>query len=58
MGGAAFVFTGENDADILHNSALISLNMVEVCYKRNVKKSSILLQYVCILNIIKRIQLI
>ena len=38
MGGAGFVFTGENDADIMHNSALINLNMVEACWKRNVKK--------------------
>lgn len=38
MGGAGFVFTGENDADIMHNSALINLNLVEACYKRNVKK--------------------
>ena len=29
MGGAGFVFTGDNDADIMHNSALINLNMVE-----------------------------
>lgn len=27
MGGAGFVFTGENDADIMHNSAVINLNM-------------------------------
>jgi nucleoside-diphosphate-sugar epimerase len=26
MGGAGFVFTGENDADIMHNSASINLN--------------------------------
>jgi len=38
MGGAGFVFTGENDADIMHNSALINLNVLEACYKRNVKK--------------------
>jgi len=38
MGGAGFVFTGDNDANIIHNSALINLNMVEACYKRNVKK--------------------
>ncbi len=38
MGGAGFVFTGENDADIMHNSALINLNMLESCYKRNIKK--------------------
>ena len=38
MGGAGFVFTGDNDADIMHNSALINLNMLEACYKRNIKK--------------------
>ena len=38
MGGAGFVFTGDNDADIMHNSALINLNIVEACYRRNVKK--------------------
>jgi nucleoside-diphosphate-sugar epimerase len=38
MGGAGFVFSGENDADIMHNSALINLNMVEACYKAGVKR--------------------
>lgn len=38
MGGAGFVFTGENDADIMHNSAKINLNILEACYKRNIKK--------------------
>jgi len=38
MGGAGFVFSGENDADIMHNSALINLNMLEVCYSGRVKK--------------------
>jgi len=38
MGGAGFVFTGENDADIMHNSAMINLNMLEACFKRNVKR--------------------
>jgi len=37
MVGAGFVFTGDNDADIMHNSALINLNMLEACYKRNIK---------------------
>ena len=27
MGGAGFVFTGENDAEIMHNSAMINLHM-------------------------------
>jgi len=38
MGGAGFVFTGENDADIMHNSAVINLNMLEACQKRNIKR--------------------
>lgn len=38
MGGAGFVFTGDNDADIIHNSALINLNILEACYKRNIKR--------------------
>lgn len=38
MGGAGFVFSGENDADIMHNSALINLNMIEACYKAGAKK--------------------
>ena len=38
MGGAGFVFTGENDADIMHNSALINLNILEESRKRNIKK--------------------
>jgi len=38
MGGAGFVFTGENDADIMHNSGLINLNMLEACHKRNLKR--------------------
>jgi GDP-D-mannose 3', 5'-epimerase len=31
MGGAGFIFTGDNDADIMHNSALINLNVAERC---------------------------
>jgi len=30
MGGAGYIFTGENDADVMHNSATINLNMAEV----------------------------
>jgi GDP-D-mannose 3', 5'-epimerase len=29
MGGAGYIFTGENDADVMHNSASINLNIVE-----------------------------
>ena len=35
MGGAGFVFTGENDADIMHNSALINLNRRACSKARN-----------------------
>ncbi len=38
MGGALFVFTGENDADIMHNSALINLNVCDTCVKKGIKK--------------------
>lgn len=38
MGGAGYIFTGENDADVMHNSATINLNMLDACYKRNVKR--------------------
>jgi nucleoside-diphosphate-sugar epimerase len=36
MGGAGYVFTGENDSDIMHNSALINLNIVERAAKHKV----------------------
>ena len=29
MGGAGYIFTGEHDADVMHNSATINLNMLE-----------------------------
>ena len=38
MGGAGFVFTGENDADIMHNSATINLNVLELQRKMNEDK--------------------
>jgi nucleoside-diphosphate-sugar epimerase len=31
MGGAGYLFTGDNDADVMHNSVLINLNMLKVC---------------------------
>lgn len=37
MGGAGYIFTGENDADIMHNSATINLNILEVCRRRSVQ---------------------
>lgn len=38
MGGAGFVFTGEHDADIMHNSALINLNALYYCHKKGIGK--------------------
>jgi nucleoside-diphosphate-sugar epimerase len=37
MGGAGYIFTGENDADVMHNSATINLNMLDACHKRNIQ---------------------
>lgn len=38
MGGAGYIFTGEHDADVMHNSATINLNMLDACHKRNITK--------------------
>jgi GDP-D-mannose 3', 5'-epimerase len=38
MGGAGYIFTGENDADVMHNSALINLNVVYEASKNGVKR--------------------
>ena len=35
MGGAGFVFSGENDADIMHNSVTINLNVLDSVRKFN-----------------------
>lgn len=38
MGGAGYIFTGEHDADIMHNSATINLNVADAAHKRNIKR--------------------
>lgn len=38
MGGAGYIFVGEHDADVMHNSATINLNIVDIGNKRNVGK--------------------
>lgn len=38
MGGAGYIFTGENDANVMHNSALINLNVVYEAAKQKVKR--------------------
>jgi len=38
MGGAGYIFTGNNDANVMHNSALINLNVAKECVVKKVKK--------------------
>ncbi|MDH3253243.1 MAG: NAD-dependent epimerase/dehydratase family protein [Ignavibacteria bacterium] len=38
MGGAGYIFTGEHDADVMHNSASINLNMVERARETGARK--------------------
>jgi nucleoside-diphosphate-sugar epimerase len=38
MGGAGYIFTGEHDADVMHNSATINLNVLEACHKRTINR--------------------
>jgi GDP-D-mannose 3',5'-epimerase len=38
MGGAGYIFTGENDANVMHNSALINLNITHEATKKSVKR--------------------
>jgi nucleoside-diphosphate-sugar epimerase len=38
MGGAGYIFTGENDANVMHNSALINLNVVYEAAKKSAKR--------------------
>jgi nucleoside-diphosphate-sugar epimerase len=38
MGGAGYIFTGENDANVMHNSAVINLNVAKECVNKGVKK--------------------
>lgn len=38
MGGAGYIFTGEHDAVVMHNSATINLNVAEFGYRAGVRK--------------------
>ena len=38
MGGAGYIFTGENDANVMHNSAAINLNVAYYCSKAKVNR--------------------
>ena len=38
MGGAGYIFTSEHDADVMHNSGTINLNIADACRRRDVDK--------------------
>jgi nucleoside-diphosphate-sugar epimerase len=38
MGGAGYIFTAEHDADVMHNSAKINLNIVDACRRHHVDR--------------------
>jgi GDP-D-mannose 3', 5'-epimerase len=38
MGGAGYIFTGEHDAEVMHNSATINLNTLEMGVQAGVKR--------------------
>jgi GDP-D-mannose 3',5'-epimerase len=38
MGGAGYIFTGQNDANVMHNSALINLNVAKEASVKGIKK--------------------
>jgi len=38
MGGAGYIFTGLNDANVMHNSALINLNVAKECVQKKVDR--------------------
>jgi len=38
MGGAGYIFTGDNDADVMHNSATINLNIAKLSVQYDVGK--------------------
>lgn len=37
MGGAGYLFTGENDAEVMHNSAMVNLNVLKECHRQDIK---------------------
>lgn len=38
MGGAGYIFTGENDFNVMHNSALINLNVSQLVIENEIQK--------------------
>jgi GDP-D-mannose 3',5'-epimerase len=40
MGGAGYIFTGDHDADVMHNSATINLNVLDAIRQKNMERES------------------
>ena len=38
MGGAGYLFTGDNDANVMHNSVLINLNVANACVQHKIPR--------------------
>ena len=38
MGGAGYLFTGENDANVMSNSAMINLNVIQALVSHNIRR--------------------
>ena len=38
MGGAGYIFSGDHDADVMHDSASINLNVIDICRRLGVAK--------------------
>jgi len=38
MGGAGYIFTGNNDANVMHNSATINLNVLDAMQRHHLSK--------------------
>ena len=55
MGGAGYIFTGEHDADIMHNSCQINLNILHEMVQKMLRMFSIVQVHVCIQVIIRKI---
>ena len=58
MGGAGYIFTGENDANVMHNSALINLNVAYESSRKMLKEFFTVRLRVCILKEISLIRII
>jgi len=48
MGGAGYIFTGEHDADVMHNSAMINLNVAHAVAKHSPKTKCFYSSSACI----------